>query len=61
MMAGDNAASVCPTQFWCSAKYQKKNVDSSPGWCGSVDGARACEPKDRRLDSQSGHMPGLQP
>ena len=32
----------------------------SPGWCGSVDWAPACEPKDRWLDSLSGHMPGLQ-
>ena len=31
----------------------------SPGWCGSVDWAPACEPKGRQFDSQSGHMPGL--
>ena len=31
-----------------------------PGWCGSVDWALACEPKGHWLDSQSGHMPGLQ-
>ena len=31
----------------------------SPGWCGSVDRAPACGPKDRWFDSQSGHMPGL--
>ena len=36
-----------------------KIVDSSPGWCSSVDWARACEAKGRRFDSQSGHMPGL--
>ena len=30
-----------------------------PGWCGSVNWALACEPKSHRLDSQSGHMPGL--
>ena len=32
----------------------------SPGWCGSVDWAPACEPKGRQFDSQSGHKPGLQ-
>ena len=32
----------------------------SPGWCGSEDWARACEPKGHRFDPQSGHMPGLQ-
>ena len=32
----------------------------SPGWCGSVDWASACGPKGPWLDSQSGHMPGLQ-
>ena len=30
-----------------------------PGWCGSVDQALAWEPKGRRFDSQSVHMPGL--
>ena len=30
-----------------------------PGWCGSVDGVLACNSKDRRFDSQSGHTPGL--
>ena len=32
----------------------------SPGWCGSVDWAPACEQKGHQFDSQSGHMPGLQ-
>ena len=32
----------------------------SPGWCGSVDWVPDCKPKGCRLDSQSGHMPGLQ-
>ena len=31
----------------------------SPGWCGSVDWAPACEPKSHHFDSQLGHMPGL--
>ena len=35
------------------------NNTSSPGWCGSVDWAAACELKGHRFDSQSGHMPGL--
>ena len=32
----------------------------SPGWCGSVDWAWACELKSCWFSSQSGHMPGLQ-
>ena len=32
----------------------------SPGWCGSVDWAPACEAKGHQFDSQSGHMSGLQ-
>ena len=32
----------------------------SPGWGGSVYWVRACEPKSRWFNSQSGHMPGLQ-
>ena len=28
----------------------------SPGWCGSVDWAPACEPKGRRFNSWVGHM-----
>ena len=35
------------------------NSDDSPGWCGSVDRAPACELKGHWFDSQSGHMPGL--
>ena len=31
----------------------------SPSWCGSVDWVLARETKSRRLDSQSGQMPGL--
>ena len=31
----------------------------SPGWCGSVDQALACEPKGHWFDSQLGHMPRL--
>ena len=30
-----------------------------PGWCGSVDGAPACNPKGHWFDCQSGHTPGL--
>ena len=37
-----------------------KNHKCYLGCCGSVDCALACEPKSCRLDSQSGHMPGLQ-
>ena len=36
-----------------------KTVPLSPGWCGSVDWAPACEPSGCQFDSQSGHMPGL--
>ena len=32
----------------------------SPGQCGSVDWALACEPKGRWFNSWSGHMPALQ-
>ena len=35
-------------------------MNSSPGWCGSVDLVPACEPKGHQFDSQSGCMPGLQ-
>ena len=31
----------------------------SPGWCGSVDWASACELKGHQFDSWPGHMPGL--
>ena len=34
-----------------------KDLEDSPGCCGSVDGAPACEPKGGRFDSQSGHTP----
>ena len=41
--------------------------ETSPGWCGSVNWVRACEPRSCWFnswgcwfDSQSGHMPGLQ-
>ena len=37
-----------------------KIIENSPGSCGSVDWALACKPKGCQLDSQSGHMPGLQ-
>ena len=37
-----------------------KKIEISPGWCGSVDQAPACEPKGCRSDSQLGHMPRLQ-
>ena len=43
--------------------YRKNEIKIKyfcPGWCGSVDWAPACEPKDRWFDSQSGHRPGLQ-
>ena len=32
----------------------------SPDQCGSVGWASSCKAKGRWLDSQSGHMPGLQ-
>ena len=35
-------------------------ITGEPGWCGSVDWVLACEPKCHWLDSQSGHVPGLQ-
>ena len=41
------------------ARYLKLNI-FRPGWCSSVDGVRACEPKGRWFDSPSGHTPGLQ-
>ena len=37
-----------------------KETNISPGWCGSEDRVPACQPKGRRFNSQSGHMPGLQ-
>ena len=40
-------------------KGRLERMGVSPGWCGSVDRALACEPKGRWFDSQSGHMPGL--
>ena len=52
---GNPAASThLLTQF----SYLK--VIFGPAWCGSVDGAPACEPKSHRFNSQSGHTPGLQ-
>ena len=39
----------------------KNFIISFPGWCSSMDWAFACEPQGHRFDSQSGHMPGLQP
>ena len=38
-----------------------KNTVFSPVWCSSVDWAPAYKPKGCQFDSQSGHMPGLQP
>ena len=37
-------------------KGRLERMGVSPGWCGSVDRALACEPKGRWFDSQSGHM-----
>ena len=34
--------------------------NSGPGWCSSVNWVPACKSNDRRFDSQSGHMLGLQ-
>ena len=41
-------------KFHCLLKKKK-----SPGWCGSVDWAAACEPKGCWFDSHSRHIPGL--
>ena len=38
--------------------YKVMKID--PGWCGSVDWVPVWEPKGRRFNSPSGHMPGLQ-
>ena len=49
--------------IWCwktTKKVLHLNSKLSPGWCGSVDWAPACKPKGHWLDSQAGHMPGLQ-
>ena len=46
--------------MWFLAISQLSRNDCCPGWRGSVDRALVCELKDRRLNSQSGHMPGLQ-
>ena len=46
-------------QFCCEPKILLKIINSCPGRCGSVNWAPACEPKDCRFSSQSGHMPGL--
>ena len=39
---------------WASVKVRR-----GPGWCGSVVGVLACEPKGHWFNSQSGHVPGL--
>ena len=36
------------------------NTDLSPGQCGSVSWVSSHTPKGLRVESQSGHMPGLQ-
>ena len=46
--------------LWGPRQLLFLNKFFSPGWCGSVDWALACEPKGHRFSSQSGHMPGLQ-
>ena len=38
---------------------KNKTIHNSPGWCGSVDRAQACEPKGRWFPSWAGHMPEL--
>ena len=45
--------------MWFLAISQLSRNDCCPGWRGSVDRALVCELKDRRLNSQSGHMPGV--
>ena len=45
------------TLFFIISKIIK---NSALAWCGSVNGALACEPKSRQFNSQSGHMPGMQ-
>ena len=49
----DNDRWLAPVKSY----FLKSNV--CPGWCGSVDWVRACEPKGCWFDSQSGHTPGL--
>ena len=41
-------------------KFKMKIKKFCPGWCGSVDGVTAREPKGHWFSSQSGHEPGLQ-
>ena len=43
-----------------TAHWKEQDRESSPGCCGSVDGVPARGPNGCRLDSQSGHRPGLQ-
>ena len=45
--------------FLCNNSSILKITDLCPGWWDSVDRAPACEVKVGRLDSLSGHMPGL--
>ena len=45
----------------CSGGHTRalRRKTQTPGWCGSVDWAPACELKGLWFDSQSGHVPGL--
>ena len=36
-----------------------KRINLHPGWCGSVNWAPACQPKNHWFNSQSGNIPGL--
>ena len=46
--------------FFLGVNFSYLKTVYVPGWHSSVDWVRACEPKSCQLDSQSGHMPGLQ-
>ena len=37
-----------------------KKTPKTPGWCVSVDGVLACEPRGHQFNSQSRHISGLQ-
>ena len=55
------AALPMPSERKSQLVFKGSNVSLGPGWCGSVDGAPASEPKKgRRFDSRPGHMPGFQ-
>ena len=49
------------THLWLLYKNVVKAIKLKEAWLVWLSGLLACEPKGRRLDSQSGHMPGLWP